>query len=56
VPFVPLLSAAVALFLMSSLPGVTWLRLVIWMALGIVIYFGYGVSHSELRKSNSRKR
>jgi APA family basic amino acid/polyamine antiporter len=51
VPVVPLLSAAVALFLMSSLPGITWLRLVIWMAIGMAIYFLYGRTHSELHKA-----
>jgi APA family basic amino acid/polyamine antiporter len=50
VPFVPALSALVSLALMAGLPGETWLRLVIWMAIGFVIYFSYGHSHSELRK------
>jgi APA family basic amino acid/polyamine antiporter len=49
VPFVPALSALVSLGLMAGLPGATWLRLVIWMALGIVLYFSYGYHHSELR-------
>jgi APA family basic amino acid/polyamine antiporter len=39
VPFVPIASAAVALFLMASLPLATWIRLVVWMAVGIAIYF-----------------
>jgi APA family basic amino acid/polyamine antiporter len=51
VPFVPLLSAGFSLALMYGLSGETWLRLVIWMAIGLVIYFAYGYSHSELRKS-----
>ncbi len=50
VPVVPILSAVVALALMASLPGATWLRLIVWMAIGIAIYFGYGYRHSELRK------
>jgi len=50
VPFVPILSALVSLGLMLGLPGETWWRLVIWMAIGLVIYFSYGHRHSELRK------
>jgi basic amino acid/polyamine antiporter, APA family len=50
VPFVPALSALVSLGLMAGLPGATWMRLIIWMALGIVLYFAYGFSHSEVRK------
>ena len=50
VPFVPALSALVSLALMAGLPGDTWMRLIIWMALGIVIYFLYGYGHSEVRK------
>ena len=51
VPVVPILSAIVSLALMAGLPATTWERLVIWMAIGLVIYFGYGRSHSELNKS-----
>jgi len=51
VPLVPILSIVVCLGLMAGLPGETWLRLVIWMAIGLAVYFFYGYSHSELRKS-----
>jgi APA family basic amino acid/polyamine antiporter len=50
VPFVPALSALVSLGLMAGLPGATWLRLVIWMSIGVVLYFAYGFRHSEVRK------
>ena len=47
-PVVPVLSAAVSLALMLSLPGETWTRLFVWMAVGIVIYFTYGFRRSRL--------
>ena len=50
VPFIPILSALVSLALMAGLPFDTWLRLIIWMAIGLVLYFAYGYRHSELRK------
>jgi basic amino acid/polyamine antiporter, APA family len=48
-PFVPLLAAGTSLYLMYGLPFDTWARLIIWMALGIVIYFFYGVKNSRLQ-------
>ncbi|HZJ66500.1 MAG TPA: amino acid permease [Kofleriaceae bacterium] len=48
VPVVPIASAVVSLALMASLPGSTWLRLVLWMALGVVLYFTYGARRSRL--------
>jgi APA family basic amino acid/polyamine antiporter len=49
VPALPIASAVVSLLLMAALPAATWERLVIWMAIGLVIYFTYGRSHSKLR-------
>jgi APA family basic amino acid/polyamine antiporter len=46
------LSAIVSAFLMYNLPGETWERLVIWMAIGFVVYFAYGYRHSVLRLAN----
>jgi len=54
VPVLPAVSALVSFALMYSLPAETWWRLVIWMAIGLVIYFAYGYSHSELRKTEGR--
>jgi APA family basic amino acid/polyamine antiporter len=53
VPFVPALSVLVALGLMAGLPWVTWKRLLIWMAIGLVLYFAYGYRHSRLRQAGS---
>ena len=46
-PVVPVLSALVVSALMLSLPGETWIRLVIWMTIGIAIYFVYGYRRSR---------
>ncbi|MFK6999520.1 amino acid permease [Flavobacterium oreochromis] len=48
VPFVPIAGILVCLYLMYSLPLESWMRLVIWMALGIIIYFMYGKKNSKL--------
>jgi APA family basic amino acid/polyamine antiporter len=49
VPALPALSALVAFALMLGLPRATWERLIIWMVIGIVFYFGYGYRRSRLR-------
>jgi APA family basic amino acid/polyamine antiporter len=49
VPVVPILGILSCLLLMIGLPLDTWLRLVIWMAIGLVVYFFYGRKHSVLR-------
>ncbi len=49
VPLLPLLSVAFCIYLMLELPLLTWLRFGLWMAIGAVIYFMYGVRHSRIR-------
>ena len=51
VPVVPILGAVVCLSQMISLPLDTWLRLIIWMAIGLIIYFWYGWRHSKIRRN-----
>ncbi|GEP50792.1 amino acid permease [Flavobacterium noncentrifugens] len=51
VPLVPILGIVTCLVMMFSLPLDTWIRLFVWLAIGFVIYFGYGKKHSKLRKS-----
>jgi len=50
VPLVPLAGAAICLLQMFSLPWETWERLLIWMAIGLIIYFLYSRRNSKLAK------
>ncbi|MFD6676324.1 amino acid permease [Rhodococcus zopfii] len=50
VPFVPILAVIACLWLMINLSVETWLRFVVWMALGVVVYFTYSRRHSVLAK------
>jgi APA family basic amino acid/polyamine antiporter len=50
VPFVPVLGAVVCLLMMLGLGEFNWLRLIIWMAIGFVVYFTYSKKHSLIRK------
>jgi APA family basic amino acid/polyamine antiporter len=50
VPLFPILGVLFCVALMLSLPLETWLRFFIWLGLGLVIYFAYGLRHSRLSK------
>ncbi|MGH7963477.1 MAG: amino acid permease [Candidatus Binatia bacterium] len=50
VPLVPILGIAFCLVLMFSLPAENWLRLIVWLAIGFGIYFGYGRYHSVMAR------
>jgi APA family basic amino acid/polyamine antiporter len=50
-PWVPIIGPLICLYLMTGLPLPTWIRLFLWLAVGLVIYFGYGQLHAaRLRK------
>lgn len=53
VPLVPILGALICLAQMLGLPGETWIRLVIWLAVGLVIYFAYGHSHAQAARADA---
>ncbi len=48
VPVVPLAAIACCLVLMASLPVETWIRFLVWLVIGLAIYFGYSRKRSEL--------
>lgn len=56
VPWVPLLGIATCLFMMVFLPMDTWIRLIVWMLIGMDIYLVYGAKHSLLGGGNSNRR
>jgi basic amino acid/polyamine antiporter, APA family len=49
-PVTPLLGAAACIFLMTGLPVISWYRFVIWLVIGLVVYFSYSHRHSLLHK------
>jgi APA family basic amino acid/polyamine antiporter len=51
VPFVPALGILACVYLMAGLPVDTWARLIVWMVLGLAIYFAYGRRHSKVQQA-----
>jgi len=51
VPVVPILGIGMCVALMGGLPLLTWIRFVLWLAVGLVIYFLYGVRRSRLAQN-----
>jgi len=48
VPVIPILAMLTSFYLMLNLPAMTWFRFVLWMVIGLGIYFLYGAPHSRL--------
>jgi APA family basic amino acid/polyamine antiporter len=49
-PIFPALGGLFCLYLMLSLPQITWLRFLVWLAIGLIVYFGYSRIHSGLAR------
>jgi APA family basic amino acid/polyamine antiporter len=56
VPLVPVLGILVSLTMMLSLPLGTWVRLVVWLIVGMAVYFGYGRKHSLVQREVAAPR
>lgn len=52
VPLIPIIGILFSAWLVSKLPWITWERFGLWMLLGLVVYFGYGMRHSLLAKKD----
>ncbi|MHB1565957.1 MAG: amino acid permease [Acidiferrobacter sp.] len=50
-PLVPVLGMVFCLYLMTNLPVLTWIRFVVWLVIGLVVYFTYGRRHSVLAQT-----
>src|SRR5712664_776387 len=50
VPLFPIVGVIFCFVLMLSLPVLTWIRFVVWLVIGLLIYFLYSVRHSKLRR------
>jgi basic amino acid/polyamine antiporter, APA family len=48
-PVLPILGVLFAVYLMADLPWDTWVRFVVWLAAGLIIYFAYGYRNSRIR-------
>lgn len=55
VPFIPILGALVCMAMMYGLGWVNWMRLFIWMGIGVVVYFSYGRKNSVLNNPEETK-
>jgi basic amino acid/polyamine antiporter, APA family len=55
VPVTPIISILTCLYLMLQLPRITWIRFVVWLILGLILYFAYGVRHSRLGNPKEKR-
>ncbi len=53
VPLVPILGMIISLLMMVSLNTATWIRLVVWLIIGMTIYFTYGIKHSKVQRGET---
>jgi APA family basic amino acid/polyamine antiporter len=49
-PWIPLIGTLVSVAQMFFLPAVTWLQLIVWLAIGCYVYFKYSIHHSKVRQ------
>ena len=55
VPLIPILGVITCLFMMVFLPVDTWIRLIVWMLIGLDVYYVYGSKHSSLNQESNER-
>jgi APA family basic amino acid/polyamine antiporter len=50
VPLVPILGVLSAFYLMANLPLLTWIVVIVWLVIGLAIYFTYSTKHSKVQQ------
>ena len=50
VPLIPLIGIGFSIWLLAELPAITWKVFLVWVSLGLIVYFGYGMRNSKLGK------
>lgn len=56
VPFVPLVGITFNVFMMANLGYATWIRLVVWLVIGLLFYFLYGIRKSKLAEHTEKEQ
>ncbi|HEY5248849.1 MAG TPA: amino acid permease, partial [Dermatophilaceae bacterium] len=56
VPFIPITAILSSFYLTLNLPAATWIRFIVWLAIGLAIYFLYGAKHSRLATDENYSR
>jgi APA family basic amino acid/polyamine antiporter len=51
VPVFPIIGCLLIIYLVTTLPGTTWIRFVVWLVVGLAIYGFYGRHHSQLQRA-----
>jgi APA family basic amino acid/polyamine antiporter len=54
-PYIPVMGALIAVVEMTALPTNTWIRLIVWMLVGLIIYAIYGVKNSRLTSGGTEQ-
>jgi basic amino acid/polyamine antiporter, APA family len=55
VPFIPLVGIGFSIWLIVSLPPITWIRFAAWLVIGMLVYYFYGMRNSKLAKQAETK-